>query len=54
MDACPHDMAVRLYAGSLGIAECATLRGRKFRLLNTPYFLASKTSEYLDWAFGKV
>jgi len=51
MDACNHSMAVRLYAGELKITPCATIKGKKFSLLNLPYFFASKITEYLDWAF---
>ena len=47
-----HDMAVRLYAGAIDLQECATADGKKFRLLNLPYFLASQVDKYLEWAFG--
>ncbi len=52
MNRCPHDMAVRLYAGPLDVAECTSTMGKKFRLLSLPYFLVSKIADHLDWAFG--
>ena len=49
MDRCPHPYAVRLYAGPLEIQQAKTLTGKKFFLLNMPYFLASLIQQYLDW-----
>jgi predicted AAA+ superfamily ATPase len=51
IDRCNHAVAVRLYYGKIDVAECATISGKKFKLLSLPYFLASKLPEYLDWAF---
>lgn len=45
----PHSFAVRLYAGSLKIDNAETLEGKKFRLLNLPYFLAGKLREYVEF-----
>ncbi len=45
----PHSFAVRLYAGDLKIDNAETLEGKKFRLLNLPYFLAGKLKEYVDF-----
>lgn len=49
MDMAPHSIAVRFYAGELYISEVATPGGKKFTLLNLPYFLVSQTGKYLDW-----
>ena len=49
MDRCPHGYAVRLYAGPLEMQKAATPKGKKFQLLNLPYFLASTIHRYLDW-----
>jgi uncharacterized protein len=49
MDLAPHDIAVRVYAGKLVINELETKQGKKFRLLNLPYFLVSQIDQYLDW-----
>jgi hypothetical protein len=47
----PHSFAVRLYAGDLKIDNAETLEGKKFRLLNLPYFLAGKLKEYVEFYF---
>ena len=47
MDAAPHAYAVRLYAGKLAVQQTSTLRGKKFFLLNLPYFLAGKIRDHL-------
>jgi uncharacterized protein len=49
IDRCTHDIAVRLYAGPVSVSQCATIAGKKFRLLNLPYFLAPQIAEHLDW-----
>ncbi|MCP4716160.1 MAG: ATP-binding protein, partial [Deltaproteobacteria bacterium] len=48
MDNCPHEYAVRLYAGPLEKQAATTPSGKKFTLLNLPYFLASQIHPYLD------
>jgi len=47
IDLAPHAFAVRLYAGRLGIQQSQTIRGKKFYLLNLPYFLAGKIRDHL-------
>jgi len=47
VDAAPHAFAVRLYAGKLGVQQAQTLKGKKFYLLNLPYFLAGKIKDHL-------
>jgi predicted AAA+ superfamily ATPase len=49
MDMAPHDMAVRLYAGEISISNLQTASGKKFRLLNMPYYLVSQIDKYLEW-----
>jgi len=49
MDIAPHNMAVRLYAGSLNISQIQTLKGKNYFLLNLPYCLASQVGMYLSW-----
>ncbi len=48
IDASPHPYAVRLYAEKLSIQQAQTIRGKKFYLLNLPYFLAGKIKEHLE------
>jgi predicted AAA+ superfamily ATPase len=47
MDSAPHPFAVRLYAGNLAVQQTQTIRGKKFYLLNLPYFLAGKIRDHL-------
>lgn len=49
MDMAPHSIALRYYAGELYTSEVVTPGGKKFTLLNLPYFLVSQTGKYLDW-----
>ena len=49
MDACDHDLAIRLYAGELSLHTAVTPAGKKYRLLNLPYFLGEKLNDYLHW-----
>jgi predicted AAA+ superfamily ATPase len=49
MDMAPHTMAVRFYAGNMSITEATTLTGKKYQLLNLPYYLVSQLKNYLDW-----
>lgn len=51
MDMCPHDFAIRLYAGGLNIIDTKTPSGKNFKLLNLPYFLAGKINEYAEWLY---
>ena len=50
MDRAPHDLAIRLHRGPLAIRRAVTGAGKAFRLLDMPYFLASKLEVYLDWS----
>ncbi len=54
MDLAPHQMAVRFYAGNLGISELKTASGKEFFLLNLPYFLVSQINPYLKWFQAEV
>jgi len=49
MDRCPHSYAVRIYGGKLSIDELNTSKGKKYQLLNLPYFLSAWIPEYLEW-----
>jgi uncharacterized protein len=49
MDAAPHDMAIRFYAGKLQLTTGITPSGKQYRLLNLPYYLASQTKQYIAW-----
>lgn len=49
MDTAPHDIAVRLYNGKVKLDQINTSVGKKYRLLNLPYYLAMHIDKYLDW-----
>ena len=49
IDNSEHDYAVRCYSGKLTVGEAKTATGKKYRLLNLPYFLIGKIDEYLKW-----
>lgn len=53
MDACPHQYAIRLYAGKFEIHNAKTTKGKTFKLLNLPYFLGAKLLEYIAWFVGE-
>jgi len=49
MDIAPHNLAIRFYAGELKITEAITQKGKKYYLLNLPYYLGSQIVEYISW-----
>ena len=49
IDTSKADTAIRLYSGKLEIIETVTPAGTPCKLLNLPYYLASKIPEYLEW-----
>ena len=48
LDASNNTFAVRLYAGDINISDATTLSGKKYRLLNLPYFLTGNIEQYVD------
>jgi len=49
IDRSPCRIAIRLYAGPLVLQQISTPSGTAFKMLNLPYFLASKLHDYMDW-----
>lgn len=49
MDNASHNLAIRFYAGELKITEAITQKGKKYYLLNLPYYLGSQIVEYISW-----
>lgn len=45
-----ENLAVRFYSGKLQLATERTSEGKKFKLLNLPFYLCNKIDEYLEWA----
>ncbi len=54
MDIAPHTMAVRLYAGELAITTSTSVSGKKYKLLNLPYYLAAELENYLVWFANEI
>ncbi len=46
-----HKYAVRIYSGKLKVDNAETIKGKKFSLLNLPYYLAGNIKKYLHWFF---
>ena len=44
-----HNYAIRIYAGEFKIEENKTPQGKKYILMNMPYYLSSKIYKYLDF-----
>ncbi len=49
IDASPHNYAIRIYSGELSIDKTQTIAGKKFNLLNLPFYLIHKIENYIDW-----
>ena len=49
MNESPLNYAIRFYAGKFSLDKVQTQEGKTFYLLNLPYFLASKTEDYIHW-----
>ncbi len=54
IDRTQHNFAVRVYSGKLSIDKVKTIRGKKYFLLNLPFYLVGKINEYLGWFLQKV
>lgn len=49
IDRCDHNYAIRMYKGPLKVDELKTRKGKKYFLLNMPYFLGTQLDAYVDW-----
>ncbi len=49
IDASSHPFAVRVYAGSFLIEEQKTITGKPYLLMNLPYYLGTKITEYITY-----
>lgn len=49
IDNCPHNYAVRFYSGKFEIQKTETIEGKKFLLLNLPFFLVPKIESYINF-----
>ncbi|MCL5073473.1 MAG: hypothetical protein M1308_21660 [Actinobacteria bacterium] len=44
-----HKYAVRVYSGKLKVDTAETINGKKFFLLNLPFYLTGDIRKYLHW-----
>jgi hypothetical protein len=49
IEASTHPYAVRMYAGKFSIEEHSTKSGKKYFLMNMPYYLSTKLYDYLNY-----
>jgi len=49
IDQCPHPYAVRLYGGKFAVEHHTTVGGKKYILMNLPYYLGCKIPEYVEF-----
>ncbi|MDR1102365.1 MAG: DUF4143 domain-containing protein [Tannerella sp.] len=47
MDECPHNIAVRVWSQPFSIDDAVTQGGKKFRLINLPFYYAGQLEEIL-------
>lgn len=53
VDEAPHDIAVRIYAGSYKIENTSTISGKRFRLINLPFYLIGQVESILENVLNK-
>ena len=49
LETAPHPYVVRMYPGKFSIEEHTTKSGKKYFLMNLPYYLSTKLTEYLSY-----
>jgi predicted AAA+ superfamily ATPase len=49
VDASEHSYAIRIYAGEFKIEEHVTREGKKYFLMNLPYYLGTRLKEYIEY-----
>ncbi len=47
MDRAPHDIAVRIYSGKFSIETARTVKGKKFQLINLPFYYIGQMDKIL-------
>jgi len=53
IDRAPHNYAVRVYSDKLEVNNLETIKGKKFFLLNLPFYLIGSIDKYLYWFLDK-
>lgn len=51
---CDHHFAVRIFGGQFSIQDQKTPEGKAYKLMNLPYYLATKLNTYLDYFTTKA
>lgn len=54
MDRVEHNYAIRVYSEKLSISKSKTRLGKKFHLMNLPFYLVHKIENYLKWFIEEV
>ena len=49
VDRSPHNFAVRIFSGKFSVENARTISGKKYILINLPFYLIHKLKEYLDY-----
>lgn len=49
IDMSPHPYAIRIYAGKFNIENHTTPTGKPYLLMNLPYYLGTKITEYIEY-----
>jgi uncharacterized protein len=49
VEASDHPYAVRIYGGEFGVVKAVTPGGKKYTLLNLPYYLGTRLGEWVEW-----
>ncbi|MFO7924653.1 MAG: DUF4143 domain-containing protein [Bacteroidales bacterium] len=52
VDRSPHNFAVRIYSGKFSVKNAVTIAGKKYKLINLPFYLVHKLPEYLEYCIG--
>lgn len=53
IDRTNHFYAIRFYAGEFKIEAAQTIKGKRYLLMNLPYFLGTKLIEYIEFFISK-
>jgi len=48
MNSSKNNLAIRFYSGKYSVTDGKTIEGKKFRLLNLPFYLSSRLEKYID------
>lgn len=54
MESTNHPFTVRVYSEKVSISKSYSRTGKKFYLLNLPFYLVHKIEEYLYWFVSQI